>query len=204
MERFLDILYCSILQKNFLVIFFTELIHLMFCFSVPGAKRPSIFFISRPFCLFLGSGAVRGQSPVEWGEILYVHPSIRPSPPASWQALRPLWQTLRPLWQALRPLWQALRPLWQALIFLAGPETPLAGPQAALASPHSSRAGSQTPQAGPQTPLAGPRPFWQALNPQWMGGRTDVRTYGISPHSTGLRPLSGPLPCYPLEILQHQ
>ena len=27
-----------------------------------------------------------------------------------------------------------------------------------------------------------------------MNGRTDGRTYGISPHSTGLRPLSGPLP----------
>ena len=63
---------------------------------------------------------------------------------------------------------------------LVGPQAPLAGPQAPLASSHSSRAGSQTPQAGPQTPLAGPRPFWQALNPQWMGGRTDVRTYGIS------------------------
>ena len=40
------------------------------------------------------------------------------------------------------------------------------------------------------------------------GGRTDGRMYGrmygrmdgISPHSTGLRPLSGPLPCYVLRF----
>ena len=31
-------------------------------------------------------------------------------------------------------------------------------------------------------------------------GRTDVRTDGISPHSTGLCPLSGPLPCYLLRL----
>ena len=31
-------------------------------------------------------------------------------------------------------------------------------------------------------------------------GRTYVRTYGISPHSTGLRPLLGPLPCYLLQL----
>ena len=30
--------------------------------------------------LFLGSGPDRGQSPVEWGEILFVHLSIRLSP----------------------------------------------------------------------------------------------------------------------------
>ena len=36
-----------------------------------------------------------------------------------------------------------------------------------------------------------------------MDGRTDVRTDGRtkSPHSTGLRPLSGPLPCFPKEVL---
>ena len=33
-------------------------------------------------------------------------------------------------------------------------------------------------------------------------GRTDGHTYGKSPHSTGLRPLSGPLPCFPKEDLR--
>ena len=54
--------------------------------------------------------------------------------------------------------------------WLVGPQIWLAGPQAWL--------------AGPQAWLDGPE----------GGGQTDVRTDGKSPHSTGLRPLSGPLP----------
>ena len=87
------------------------------------------------------------------------------------------WQALRPLWQALRPLWQALTPLGQALRPLRQALRPL---WQAL------------------------RPLWQALNSHRMDRQTDVWTCGISPHSTGLCPLSGPLPCYLLETLQNQ
>ena len=44
---------------------------------------------------FLGSGPDRGRSPVEWGDFLFVHPFVRPSPPA-WLALRPDWLALGP------------------------------------------------------------------------------------------------------------
>ena len=47
------------------------------------------------------------QRSVEWGEILYVRPSLRPL----WLAVQPLWLALRPLWLALRPLQLALRSL---------------------------------------------------------------------------------------------
>ena len=44
----------------------------------------------------------------------------------------------------------------------------------------------------------GLRPGWLGLRPGWMAqrgeGRTDESTYRKSPHSTGLCPLSGPLP----------
>ena len=42
----------------------------------------------------------------------------------------------------------------------------------------------------------GLRPAWLALGPSrgGMDVRMNERTYGKSPHSTGLRPLSGPLP----------
>ena len=70
---------------------------------------------------FLGSGPDRVQSPVEWGEILFVHPSVRPSvhpsvPPLA--GLRPCWLAPRPLPLALRPCRLALRPLQLALITL--------------------------------------------------------------------------------------
>ena len=44
--------------------------------------------------------------------------------------------------------------------------------------------------------LRGLRVSWRSLRASQGGtyGQTDRRTYGISPHSTGLRPLSGPLP----------
>ena len=60
---------------------------------------------------FLGSGPDRGQSPVEWGEILYVRTSVRPSPPAL----------------------LALQAGPQAP--LTGPQAPLTGPQAPPAGP---------------------------------------------------------------------
>ena len=63
---------------------------------------------------FWGSGPNRGQSPVEWGEILFVYLTIRPSA-LVWLALRPCWLALTPCWLALRPLQLALRPLQLAL-----------------------------------------------------------------------------------------
>ena len=54
----------------------------------------------------------------------------------------------------------------------------------------------------------GLRPGWLGFRPGWMaqrGERTYVRTNkptdGKSPHSTGLCPLSGLLPCFPKEVL---
>ena len=67
-------------------------------------------------------------------------------------------------------------PQCSAQAWLAGPQAWLAGPQAWLAGP-------QAWLAGPQAWLGGPE-----------GGRTNVRMDGKSPHSTGLHPLSGPLP----------
>ena len=76
--------------------------------------------------VFLGSGPYRGQSPLEWGDFLSVHlsvrPSVRPFPPSrpGWLALRPAWRALRPAWLALRPAWLGLRPVWLALGPLSG------------------------------------------------------------------------------------
>ena len=86
------------------------------------------------------------------------------------------WWALRPLWLALRPLWLAFRPLWLALrpLWLA-----LRHLQLAL-----------LPLQQLSDPLYG----------KWTDGQTYGRMDGIYPHSTGLRPLSGPLPCYPLRL----
>ena len=66
--------------------------------------------------LFLGSSPDRGQSPVEWGQILYIITSICTSVPRGSLAgpRAPLAGPQTPL-AAIRPLWQALRSLWQAL-----------------------------------------------------------------------------------------
>ena len=58
-----------------------------------------------------------------------------------------------------------------------------------------------------RSPLWAIQPGWLGLRPGWMaqrGGdrRTDGRTDGKSPHSTGLCPLSGPLPCYSPTLTQ--
>ena len=61
----------------------------------------------------------------------------------------------------------------------------------------------------PSIHLRGLRTSWRGLGASQQGlrasqrgadGRTGGRTDGISPHSTGLRPLSGPLPCYVLRF----
>ena len=78
------------------------------------------FTVSPYFCVyvheihFLGSGPERGRSPVEWGEILYLCPSVRPYIRTS-------------------PLASPLTPLAGPQTPLAGPQTPLAGPQTPLA-----------------------------------------------------------------------
>ena len=78
---------------------------------------------------FLGSGLDRGQSPVEWGEIPSIHPSIHLSVP----------------------------PLAGPQTLLAGLQTPLAGPQTLLAGPHTPPTSPQIPPASPRTPKAGPQ-----------------------------------------------
>ena len=64
---------------------------------------------------------------------------------------------------------------------------------------------TSVPPSGPSSHawLAGPQ-AWLAGLKAWLDGpgertdeRMDGRTDGKSPHSTGLRPLSGPLPCLP-------
>ena len=56
---------------------------------------------------FLSSGLDRGQSPVQWGEILYVCNSVH----SLWLALKPICLALRPLWLALRHLVLAFKRL---------------------------------------------------------------------------------------------
>ena len=73
---------------------------------------------------------------------------------------------------------------------------PLAGPQTLLA-------GLQTLLTGPQTLRAswrGLRARQQGLRASHMDKWMDGRTNRISPHFTGLCPLSGPLPCYFLRL----
>ena len=53
-------------------------------------------------------------------------------------------------------------------------------------------AGPQAWLAGPQAWLAGPQAWLDG--PEGGDGQTYVQTDGKSPHSTGLRPLSRPLP----------
>ena len=68
----------------------------------------------------------------------------------------------------LRDSWRGGRASWRSL----------------RASQHGLRASQQGQKASQQGLKASQR----------GDGRTYVRTNGISPHSTGLRPLSGPLP----------
>ena len=56
------------------------------------------------------SGPDRGQSPVEWVEIPYVHPSV---PPPQCQPARPLGQLVRPQGQLARSQGQLARPQGQ-------------------------------------------------------------------------------------------
>ena len=66
-------------------------------------------FLERDF--FLGSGPDRGKSPVEWGEIPFVHPSIYPSIHSS--AIHP--RGLRTSCRGLRASWWGLRASWWGL-----------------------------------------------------------------------------------------
>ena len=149
-----------------------------------------------------GSGPDRGRSPVEWGDFpsirTFVHLSVRPSVRLS---IPPIW-AIQP---GLRPSQQSLKPeTW-----LAGWTSGLAGWASGLAGWASGLAGWASGLAGwAQAWLAGLRPGWLSLRPGWMAqrgeqmdGRTNVRTNvrmdGKSPHSTGLCPLSGLLPCLP-------
>mgnify|MGYP001792477069 CR=1 FL=1 len=97
------------------------------------------------------------------------------------------WQALRPHWQALRPLWRALRPLWQALDLSDRPWNPSGWLSHPFDRPSDPFNRPSHPSDRPSCPLDG----------QWMYRCTDVRMYGISPHSGGFCLLLGPLLCYP-------
>ena len=85
---------------------------------------------------------------------------------ACWRGLRACWRGLRACWRGLRAGWRGLRASQQGL-------------RASWRGLGASQHGLRASQRG-----AGGR----------MDGRADGRTDGISPHSTGLCPLSGPLP----------
>ena len=85
----------------------------------------------------------------------------------------------------------------------AGPQTSRAGPLAPLVDPQAPQAGPQTPLAGPQTHIAGPQtpmasPHNSPADPQTLLASPQIPSaapqFGISPHSTGLCLLLGPLP----------
>ena len=128
-----------------------------------------------------------------YGEKFYPsnHPSIHlcicppVHPPPLWLALRPCWLALRPRWLALltlRACWRGLGAGWRGL--RAGWRGLRAGWRGLRASQQGLRASRQ-----------GLRASRQGLRTSQRGdGQTDGRTFGISPHSTGLCPLSGPLP----------
>ena len=113
-----------------------------------------------------GSSPDRGQSPVEWRDFPSVRPSVCLSVHPSVRPFPPS-RAQEPARRALDPSNQASEPARQA------PEP-------------ASQAGSKACPAG----------SW-ALEGGMYGRtdvRTDVRTDGKPLHSTGLRPLSGPLP----------
>ena len=70
---------------------------------------------------------------------------------------------------------------------LGEPWSQLGGPQSQLGGPRSQLGGPQSQLGGPQSQVGGPRGGW-------MIERANKWKDGKSPHSTGLRPLPGPLP----------
>ena len=134
---------------------------------------------------FLGSGPDRGQSPVEWGEIPFVHLFVRPSvPPSGWPS--------NPTGWPLDPVgWPSDPSSWPS-----DPSSQPSDPSSRASDPSSWPSGSEGQPAGSEGQPAGSE--GQPEGGGWMDGWTN----GISPHSTGLCPLSGPLPCCPLR-LQH-
>ena len=109
------------------------------------------------------------------------------------------------------------------LTLLAGPKTPSVGPLTPRAGPQTFTAGPQTPTACPQTPTAGPKIPTAGLQTRldgqleagsegWLEEEEDGQPVGSDSRDrrtdgqteflyfTGLCPLSGPLPCYPLRL----
>ena len=105
-----------------------------------------------------GSGPNKGQSPVEWGDFLFVHLFIR--------------QPVPPLAQPAGPEAQPDMPEAGGLAgWLAGPQIWLAGPQIWLAGPRAWLAGHQAWLDGPEgrtdgwTNVQKISPFYRTLSP---------------------------------------
>ena len=106
-------------------------------------------------------------------------------------------------------------------------QRPRQGTKSCRMGRNSIRPSIRFPYKGSDSSWRGQRASWRGLRSSWRflrasqrglrayqrglracqegwGGRmdrqTDVRTDGISPHSTGVCPLSGPLPCYLLRL----
>ena len=164
----------------------------------PGSPRtsnghrfpcPTMFIWLKLFHWKQGSGPGRGQSPVEWGDILSVCLSIRPPGPSR-PSERPGGPSETPGGPSERPGGLSERP---------GGLSERPGELSEKPGGPSERPGGpcETP-GGPSERPGGPseRPgAWKALKaPGGTDRQTDRHMDGFFPHSTALRPLPGPLP----------
>ena len=129
------------------------------------------------------SSPKRGQNPVEWGEIPFVHLSVCPYIPP-WLALRPCCIALRPPQLAYRHLQPALRPL--QLTPFCQPLDPFCQPLDPFCQPldPSSWRGSEGQPAGSE-------------GQPGEGGQMDKQNFFPLYRTPSLLEL---LPCYPLRF----
>ena len=130
----------------------------------------------------------------------HIHTYIRPSVCPPLEGLRASQASLRPSQSGLRASQAGLRACQPAL------RARQSGFRASQASEPASQASVALRPAwlALRPDRLGLRPAWLALRPSRGGTdvRTDGRTNGKSPHSTGLCPLSGLLPCYSPTLTQ--
>ena len=104
-----------------------------------------------------GSGPDRGQSPVEWGDFLSIHPSICSQTwlagPEAWLAGPEAWAAGPEAWQAKPEAWLAGHEAW-----LVGPEAWLAGLWVTQGECRYGRTDRKSPHCIGIFPLLGPLP----------------------------------------------